>query len=245
MNRGSLARLLGFQPIDLHSVDSLTRGIRTQDGVKVEALYLKEMGDPTPSEDRYGNIPCTLLHSTEVSERIALIYLQAAETAPLLDAASWLKAVIRRGIIVLGMRISQDDALGRMVTRVSKGVSYLTLRRDLVDYRQIVLWGSGEPGVWGLLAAILDERASGVVLETPPRELSVGGSEVLRTADVCALLPPRWLAVIGLPDSETAFEGTRLAYARGGNTEAVRFETNTRHGVRNEVLRWMLQRRSD
>jgi hypothetical protein len=245
MNHGSLARLLGFQPVDLHSVDSLTRGIQTQNGVKVEELYLKEMGDPTPSEDRYRNIPCTLLHSTEVSERIALIYLQAAEPAPLLEAASWLKAVIRRGIIVLGMRISQDDALGRTVARVSKGVSYLTLRRDLVDDRQIVLWGNGEPGVWGLLAAILDERASGVVLETPPRELSGGTGEVLRTADVCSLLPPRRLAVIGLSDLDTAFERTRAVYARGGNTEAVRFEKNTRCGVQDEVLRWMLRRRSD
>jgi hypothetical protein len=245
MDRGSLARLLRFKPLDLHSVDSLTRGIRTQDGVNQEELYLKEMGDPTPSEDRYGNIPCLLLHSTEVSKRIALIYLQEAEPAPLLDTASWLTEVTRSGVIVLGMRISTDGGLGRTVARVTKGVSYLTLRRDLVDYRRIILWGRGEPGVWGLLSAVLDERASGVVLETPPQELVVGNGEVLRTADVCSLLPPRRLAVIGLADLEAAFERMRLAYARGGNTEAVRFATNKRHGVRNEVLRWMFQRRSE
>lgn len=244
MNRESLASLIRFKTVDLYSVDSLTRGIRTQDGLKIEELYLKEIGDPTPSEDRYGNIPCILLQSTGLSERSALIYLQEEGSTPL-DTASWLKEVARGGVIVLGMNVSKEGSLGRTVARVLKGVSYLNLRRDIVDYGQIFLWGNGEPGVWGLLSAILDERASGVVLEEAPREVVLGTGEVLWTAEVCDLLPPRRLAVIGLPDVNTAFERTKKVYDRGGNAEAFRFEKERRHGVKDEVIRWMLQRRSD
>lgn len=243
MNRESLASLINFNMEDRYSVDSLARGIRTQGGLRREEFYLKEISSGHPLEDRYENIPCVLIRSESFSERSALIYLHE-EGSVVLDRSSWIREIASGGVILLGIGISRGDPLGKIVVKVLRGVSYLNLRRDIVDPERIFCWGKGEPGMWGLLSAALDERVSGLIMEEVPLELVLEGEKALKTAEICELLPPRRLALLGIPDADRAFEGAKESYKSMGRAEALRFEKESGEDVKHDVMKWILQGRS-
>lgn len=244
MDREYLTSLIACETIDFYSVDSLTCGFRTQGGLKREEFCLAEMESisTNPIEGDY-NVHCVLIRSESSSERSALIYLHE-EGSEVLDRSSWIRGIASGGVVILGIDIPRGDPFGKIVTKVHKGVSYLHLRRDIVDPERIFCWGKGEPGMWGLLTAALDERVSGLIMEKVPLELVLDGRKVLKTAEICELLPPRRLALLGVPDANRAFEGVKEIYKSMGRAEALRFEKGSGEDVKHDVIKWILQGRS-
>jgi hypothetical protein len=88
----------------------------------------------------------------------------------------------------------------------------------------------------------LDERVSGIVMEEAPLELELEGGKVLRTAEVCELLPPRRLAVLGLLSVDRDFEKMKEVYGQLGKSEFLRLERETHLDVNQDVLNWLIQR---
>lgn len=237
-----LAKILGLRRIDLHSVDSLTRSISTQDGLRIESLFLKEVSSPSPSEDRYENVPCVLFQSSRATTRSALIYSKADGVVQL-DNPTWVREAACGGLVVLGISLPKGEPLARAVAKSLKGVSYLDLRRDIVDRGEIVFWGREEPGVWGLISAVMDDRVKGVVLEDPPHELPLEGGESVETAEVCRLLPPKRLVVLGPRGRNEFVDGVIKAYREAGREENLRFEEETGRDAMREIFNWVLGRK--
>jgi hypothetical protein len=178
------AKIIGLRRIDLHSVDSLTRSMRTRDIFRMESLFLKDVSSPSPTEDKFENVPCELIQSSRSTIRSALIYISDGGEVKL-DNPTWVREVAKGGLVVLGISLPQGEPLARAIAKSLKGVSYLDLRRDIVDRGEIFLWGRGELGVWSLISAVMDARIKGVVLEDPPHELILEGGESVATAEVC------------------------------------------------------------
>lgn len=237
-----LEKIMGLKRIDLHSVDSLTRSIRTQDSLRIESLFLKELSSPSPSEDRYENVPCVLIQSSRSTTRSALIYIKDDGVVEL-DNPTWVREVAYMGLVVLGMSLPKGEPLARAVAKSLKGVSYLDLRRDIVDRGEIVFWGREEPGVWGLISAVMDDRVKGVVIEDPPHELLLEGGGSVETAEVCRLLPPKRLVVLDHRGRNEFFDGVIKAYREAGREENLRFEEKTDWDAIREIINWVLGRK--
>lgn len=241
MNRKYLAKIMDLRRIDLHSVDSLTRSISTQDSVRIESLFLKGVSSPSPSEDRYENVPCVLIQSSRATTRSALIYLKDDGVVQL-DHPTWVREAAYGGLVVFGISLPKGEPLARAVAKSLKGVSYLDLRRDIVDRGEIVFWGREEPGVWGLISAVMDNRVKGVVIKNPPHELLLEGGESVKTAEVCGLLPPKRLVVLGHGVRNEFFDGVIKAYREVGREENLRFEEETDRDVMRKTVTWVLGR---
>jgi hypothetical protein len=239
LNREYLEKIVDLRRIDLHSVDSLTRSISTQDSVRIERLFLKGVSSPSPSEDRYENVSCVLFQSSRATTRSALIYLKGDGVVQL-DHPTWVREAANGGLVVFGISLPKGEPLARAVAKSLKGVSYLDLRRDIVDRGEIVFWGREAPGVWGLVSAVLENRVKGVVLEDPPHELPVDDGESVATAEVCRLLPPKRLVVLGHGGSNEVFEGIIKAYSEAGREENLRFEEETDREVMQKTVTWVL-----
>jgi hypothetical protein len=242
LNREYLAKITDLRRIDLHSVDSLTRSISTQDSVKIENLFLKGVSSPSPSEDRYENVPCVLIQSSKATTRSALIYLKDDGVVQL-GHPTWVREAAYGGLVVFGISLPKGEPLARAVAKSLKGVSYLDLRRDIVDRGEIVFWGREAPGVWGLISAVMDNRVKGVVIENPPHELPLDDGESVETAEVCGLLPPKKLVVLGHGGRNEFFEGVIKAYREAGREENLRFEEETGRDAMREIFNWVLGRK--
>ncbi len=132
--------------------------------------------------------------------------------------------------------------MARVVAKSLKGVSYLDLRRDIVDRGEIVFWGREESGVWGLISAVMDDRVKGVVIEDPPYELPLEGGESVVTAEVCGLLPPKRLVVLGHKGRNEFFDGVIKTYKEAGREENLRFEEERGRDFMQKVINWVLGR---
>lgn len=218
---------------DLHSVDSLTRSIQTMNELTVEDLYLKKFSSPTPSEDQYENIPCILMRP-QTSTRSVILYLHKGNLIDLVEASK-VRDMVEQGFTVFGIDLTENDAIGQIVAEILKGVSYLTLRRDIVDH--IYCWGNGKPGLWALLAAIFDERIASLVIEDVPMELKSRTGSILRTPELCTLVVPRRLALLNAQVSED-FERVMRMYKDKKNF--LLLDAVVEPDLVMQVLRWLL-----
>jgi hypothetical protein len=239
LDRTQLATIVGLKSIDLHSVDSLARSMRTQDSFRIEHLFLKAVSDPSPSEGRFENVPCVLIQSSRSTRRASLLFIQRAGEVTL-DDPPWVREAACGGWAVLGISLPTGEPLAKAVAKALKGVSYLDLRRDIVDRGEIVVWSRGESGVGGLISAVLDDRVKGVVAENLPRELSLPSGESIETVAVYRLLPPKRLMVFGHRGRGDGFEGVTDAYQKAGWAENVRFEEEPGRDGLQHVLNWGL-----
>ena len=242
MDRKYLAKVTDLRRIDLHSVDSLTRSIITQDHFRIESFSLKEVSSPSPSEDRFENVPCVLIQSTSSTLRSTLIYINDDEEIKL-DNPTWVREAACEGLVVLGMNLPKGEPLRKAVAKSLKGVSYLDLRRDIVDHGEIFFWGKEEPGVWGLISAVLDDRVKGVVIENPPNELNLENGESVKTVDICKLLPPKKLVVLGHSGKSVFLDGIIKAYTETGQRENLKLEEETGPNVMKKIINWVLGRK--
>jgi hypothetical protein len=239
LDRTQLAIIVGLKSIDRHSVDSLLRSMRIQDSFRIEHLFLKAASDPSPSEDRFENVPCVLIQSSRSTHRASLLYIQRAKEGTL-DDPPWVREAACGGLAVLEISLPAGEPLAKAVAKALKGVSYLDLRRDIVDRGEIIVWSRGGPGVGGLISAVLDDRVKGVVAENLPRELSLPSGESIETAAVYRLLPPKRLIVLGHRGRGDGFAGITDAYQKAGWPENVRFEEEPGRDEMQHVLKWVL-----
>ncbi len=238
MDRTRLAQIVDLNRMDLHSVDSLMRSVKTHDSFKIESLFLKAVSSPSPSEDQFENVPCVLIQSTASPHHAALLYLQG-DTEVILDDPPWIRAVARGGLIVLGISLPKGEPLARAVAKILKGVSYLDLRREIVDRGEIVIWGRGKVGVWGLIAAVLDDRVKGVVVEDLPLELTVDDGNSIETTVICGLLPPKKLLILGYRRLGEGLKRIVNAYRQAGRRESVRFEEELGTHSVTSLMKWV------
>ena len=257
MDRKTLSDQLGLMIVDRYSADTITLGIKAVDGLIREALYLKEVGAPSPSVGRYGNIHCVLWRPGRPAACPGLIVLDPSGRAAV-DRTPWLRELARSGVVVLGLDFPKEAA-AEATSTVLKAVTYLDLRRDVVASRRIFISAAGKHSAWGLAAAALDDRVAGVALVDPVlrvelpdgRSLSVplvdpalrvnlpGGRSFSVTA-VAELLPPRRLAVLGVQDGAAALSGTVAAYAAASREEALRLEDAGGTDQVGDAIRWLL-----
>lgn len=242
MDREYLEKITGLRRVDLYSADSLTRSIRRRDIFRIENFSLKEVSSPSPSEDRFENVPCVLIQSTSSTIRSTLIYIKDDGVVKL-DNPTWVREAAYGGLLVLGISLPKGEPLAKAVAKSLKGVSYLDLRRDIVDHGEIFFWGKEEPGVWGLISAVMDDRVKGVVIEDPPHELTLESGEAVETAEVCKLLPPKRLVVLGHSGKSEFFDGVIKAYTEAGRRENLRFEEETGQDVMKKIINWVLGRK--
>ncbi|KON26399.1 hypothetical protein AC480_05705 [miscellaneous Crenarchaeota group archaeon SMTZ1-55] len=213
--------------------------MHTHDGFTIEDLFLKTRSSPSPSEDQFENVPCVLIQPSTPPRRAAVLYLHGGEEVTL-DDPPWVRGVVGDGMIVLGASLPRGEPLASAVAKTLKGVSYLDLRRDIVDRGEIVVWSQGDLGVVGLIAAVLDERVKGVVVEVLPPEVFVDGGVAVEVAAICSLLPPKTLLVVGHRRRGLRVQQVIDAYRRVGQGARVRLEERlSREGV-TPLMRWML-----
>jgi hypothetical protein len=242
LNREYLAKITGLRRVDLHSVDCLIRSIRTQDSFRIESLFLKEVSNPSPLVDRFENVPCVLIQSTRSTIRSTLIYIKDDGVVEL-DNPTWVREVAGGGLVVFGISLPPGEPLARAVAKALKGVSYLDLRRDIVDRGEIFFWGKEELGVLGLISAVMDDRVKGVVIEDPPHELSLESGESVETVEVCKLLPPKRLVVLGHSGRSEFLSGVIKAYQEAGRRESLRFEEDAGRDFMEKIINWVLGRK--
>lgn len=242
MDHTHLRKIVNLDRVDRHSVDSLMRSMSAQDGFTIERLFLKTESSPSPSEDRFDNVPCVLIQSTDTTHRAAVLYIHGGREVTLEDPP-WVREVAGGGLVVGGITLPMGDPLASAVAKVLKGVSYLDLRRDLVDHGVIVVWSQGDSGVSGLVAAVLDDRVAGVVAQDLPLEVSLRDGVTVETSAICGLLPPKRLLLVGYKDLEAGVREVIEAYQQGGRGDNVRFEDKVGRGGAMYLLNWVRERR--
>ncbi len=241
MDRDSLIDAIGFTIKDPYSADTITLRIDTAHGLYREELYLKEMGSPTPKLEVYGNIPCVLIRSETSTERASIIFSHAGKPSELIDIP-WVRKAAGAGTKIVGADIDPDETHANATARILRVVSYLCLRKDIIDPDRIFLFGNGIYGMWALVAGIIDERVAGVILVDPMFELSLSNGQPLITAQLGGLLSPRPLAILGIQNPETVFADTMESYKGKGQEFCLRLEEGNSDDLLDEVSQWMLRK---
>ena len=177
------------------------------------------------------------MRSEGFSHRSAVIYLDEGGTSSVAKSL-WLREIAKSGLIVFGMDFTGSEPV-RMIANILKGISYLDLRRDIVDW--IFCWARGERGMWGLISAILETRVTSLVLEDVPPKIPFKEG-VLETDQLCQLFAPKSLAILGATNV-TAFNGTLAAYEELGETTALRIEGECREELKPAIVSWIRERR--
>ena len=81
------------------------------------------------------------------------------------------------------------------------------------------------------------------MIEDPPHELPLEGGDSVETAEVCVLLPPKKLAVLGHKGRNEVFDEVIKAYKEAGREENLRFEEETDRDVMRKVINWVVERK--
>ena len=241
MDRESLIDAIGLVIKDPFSADTITLKMDTSHGLFREELYLKEMGSPNPRLEMYGNIRCVLIRLEKPKERSAIIFLQADNPSELADIP-WVRKAAVDGIQFAGADIDADEAHANAIARILRVVSYLSLRRDILDSDRIFLCGKGIYGVWAMVAAVLDERVSGVMLIESPFDISLPNGQSIDTDLLGGLLCPRPLAILGAQDAEKRFAETIELYKEKGQDVNLRLEAGSSEDFLDAVSHWMLRK---
>lgn len=234
MNRESLRDQLRLRLVDPRSCDTVTRSISREGGRLQEELYLKETPDATPSLETYGNIPCVLLRPEGGPRRPAFLLGYSVDTTRG-DLRERMEGLMAFDAVVLGVQVSPTD--GReTVSRLLRGVSYLSLRRDAVDITRICLFGADNRAGWALIAAALDDRVRGVLAIDPPYAVHLEDQTPVEMTGVAELIRPRRVALI------VESGGDVLADQVREESDTWRVESEDAPIIRKEVVEWLLQR---
>lgn len=238
MNREALVTTLGIEVKDPYSADTITLGIETRDGLTREELYLKEMGSPTPRIDVYQNIHCMMSHSGGSSNRWAILCLD--QRGPdVIEGTDWLRDAAQSGVTVVGTDITVELSVAQLLSRILRVVSYLDLRRDIVDARHTLLCGTGEYGMWALIAGILDERVAGIIMIDPPTALHLPDREALKLAELVELFhqeEARALVILGTADIGAEQMQTMDSLQRSDKADTLRIEKeNSREKIQQTI----------
>ena len=236
MDLESLIHHISLKIVDPYSVDTITRSITKLDGLRREELLLKETGSPSPKLETYGNIPCVMVGSLKKSIRTALLVVSEEGTKALVRFP-FLEDLADDGLNLIVVD-AEAESVAKTVARVLRVVSYADLRRDIIDHARIFLCGLGGVGVWGLVAAAVDERVSGVVAANVPVSVGLPSSGSLLVPEVAGLVAPRRLAIVGASNPEKEFARTIDAYKR--EPVCLRFDKEDGDAVQRAVS-WMIQ----
>ncbi len=226
MKREALVSTLGIEVKDPYSADTITLGIETRGALTREELYLKEMGSPTPRIDVYQNIRCVMFHSGASSNRWSLLCLDQRGPG-VVEGTDWIQETAKSGVTVVGTDITVDLSDAQLLSRILRVVSYLDLRRDIVDARHALLCGTGEYGMWALIAGILDERVAGIIMIDPPTAVHLPDSKALKLAELVELFlgeAARDLAILGIPGNDAEQMQTVEALQHMSRADSLRIE---------------------
>ena len=223
---------------DPYRADTITLGIETRGALTREELYLKEMGSPTPRIDVYQNIRCVMFHSGASSNRWSLLCLDQRGPG-VVEGTDWIQETAKSGVTVVGtditveqsvaqkQSVAQEQSVAQILSRILRVVSYLDLRRDIVDARHALLCGTGEYGMWALIAGILDERVAGIIMIDPPTAVHLPDSKALKLAELVELFlgeAARDLAILGIPGNDAEQMQTVEALQHMSRADSLRIE---------------------
>lgn len=234
MDRESLRDRLRLRLVDPRSCDTVTQSIRREDGCLHEELYLKEIPDANPSLETHGNIPCVLLRPEDGARRPAFLlgYSPDRSRGDLLER---MEGLVAFDAVVLGVQVSPTD--GReTVSRLLRGVSYLSLRRDAVDITRVYLFGADNLAGWALVAAALDDRVRGVLAIDPPYTVHLEDQAPVAVTELAELIQPRRVALIAESSGDVLADQVRE------ESDTWRVESEDAPIIRKEVVEWLLQR---
>jgi len=244
MNREALVRTLGVETKDPYSADTITLGIETKDGLTREELYLKEMGSPTPKIDVYQNIHCVMSHSGGSSNRWAILCLH--QRGPdVIEETDWLQDAAESGVTVVGTDITAELSVAQLSSRMLRVVSYLDLRRDIVHARHTLVCGTGEYGLWALIAGILDERVAGIIMIEPPTALQLPERAVLALGELVELFlreAARDLAILGTADIDAEQMQVMEGLQKSDQTESLQIEKESNKELIEQTILGMTSR---
>jgi hypothetical protein len=241
MDQATLEKTIELQMVDPNSCDTITKSIQTVEGSLREEFYLKETGSPTPTLEVYGNIPCVLLRPQTSGKGPALLTVFEEGTRRM-ENTPWVRALVASGISTLGIDFSPADPPGVVVAKLIRGISYLVLRRDVVDEHRICIAGSGTFGLWAFSAAALDTRVVGAMAFGIPTEVSLGGGPVVKTSQLIELLLPRRVAILDTQEAEEL----RAGLGSSGKTDAVdaiKVENESEPETVKTVMKWLIEPR--
>jgi len=144
-----------------------------------------------------------------------------------IEGTDWLQDAAQSGVTVVGTDITVELSVAQLLSRILRVVSYLDLRRDIVDARHALLCGTGEYGMWALIAGILDERVAGIIMIDPPTAVPLPDSKALKLAELVELFlgeAARDLAILGISGNDAEQMQTVEALQRMNRADSLRIE---------------------
>lgn len=240
--RQKIANDVGLKIIDQYSVDTLTQEMISQNNMMIERYFLKASSSPAPREELYENIPCSVVRSALISQRIAVILLDFTPFS-LQETLPRIQELASTGYTFFHVELSAQHSPASIIAQIVKGISYASLRRDIVDH--IYLWGIREVGIWGVLASIFDERIEGIILDGVPTGLSFPKIEKFPLSRLCEGIAPRPIAIINVPNIETAFREVSECYRAINKITSLRLEEQWTPSVLKELFAWLTAKRCD
>lgn len=240
--RQILANEVGLKIIDQYSVDTLTQEIISQNSIMIERYLLKVTSSPSPREELYENIPCSVVRSTFMPQRIAVILLDFTPFS-LQDTLPRIQELVSVGYTFFHVELSVQHSPASIIAQIVKSISYASLRRDIVDH--LYLWGVREVGIWGILASIFDERIEGVILDGVPISLRFPKIEKFPLSRLCESIAPRPLAIINVPNIETAFHTVSECYGALHQITSLRLEEQWKPHALKDVFAWLTAKRCE
>ena len=140
---------------------------------------------------------------------------------------------------MVGTDITVELSVAQLLSRILRVVSYLDLRRDIVDARHTLLCGTGEYGMWALIAGILDERVAGIIMIDPPTALHLPDREALKLAELVELFhqeEARALVILGTADIGAEQMQTMDSLQRLDKADSLRIEKeNSREKIQQTI----------
>ncbi len=238
--RQILSNEVGLKIVDQYSVDTLTQEIVSQNNIIVEKYLLKATSSPSPRKELYKNIPCAVVRSIFSSERSAIMFLDGSPFLHL-PGLPKIQELVDAGYAIFHVGLSMRQPPASIVAQIVKGISYASLRRDIVDY--IYLWGVREVGIWGLLASIFDERIEGVLLDGVPTGFNVPKFNTFSLSKLCEGIAPRPLAIINIPDINIAFREVVDCYRKLHQITLLRLEEQWNPFALKDLFIWLSAKR--
>jgi hypothetical protein len=240
--RQTLANEIGLNIIDQFSVDTLTLEIVSQNNVVIERYLLKATSSPSPRKEVYENIPCSVIRPTVTSQRIAVILLDSTPFS-LSETLSRVLELVSEGYTFFHVELSMQASPASIIAQIVKGISYASLRRDIVDH--LYLWGVREVGIWGIFASIFDERLKGIILDGVPTSLGFPKVEKFPLSRLCEGIAPRPLAIINVPNIETAFRKVSDCYRKLQKITLLRLEERWEPPALKDLFAWLTTKRCE
>jgi hypothetical protein len=176
------------------------------------------------------------------SQRIAVILLDSTPFS-LQDTFSRVHELVRIGYTFFHVELSLQAPPASIITQIVKGISYASLRRDIVDH--LYFWGVREVGIWGILACIFDERLKGIILDGVPTGLGFPKIETFPLSRLCEGIAPRPLAIINVPNIEATFREVSDCYRKLHKITSLRLEEQWQPSAMKDLFVWLTAKRCE